>query len=121
MGIGDIIYGLITLLLMAAVMFSPLLRKLIKSAGKNVKGESRGEDPLYDSVDSHKVVQRILGNQNPMGHIEFSGPESLKPLSDSNRDYNLSAVNKLEKMSYLKRAVIWKEILDKPIGLRDFD
>jgi hypothetical protein len=51
-------------------------------------------------------------------------------ISDSDRityknkkkeEVNLSPTKGIEKLSTLKKAVIWSEILSKPLGLRDND
>lgn len=118
MDIGDIIYSLITLVLMVVIVFSPLLKKMLKSVEKNSKGDSVSEDSMYESVDSHRVVKRILSEQQEVPHIEFLEPESLSHSENYMNEQRESVAAKLDRMSPLKRAVIWKEILDKPLGMR---
>ncbi len=118
MGIGDIIYSLITLILMIVIIFSPLLRKMMKSAEKYRNQGPGSEDSMYESVDSHRVVERILAEQQQVPHIEFSEPKALNHTENKMYDEGESLVNKLDRMTPLKRAVIWKEILDKPVGMK---
>jgi len=119
MPIGEIIYSLITLTLMALIIFSPIIRKMIKSAEKHSRGESSSQDSIYESVDSHRVVERILADEDPVPQIKFVEPEPLRHKEDDLYGKNISPVERLDKVSVLKRAVIWKEILDKPVGLRE--
>ncbi|MDA3810081.1 MAG: hypothetical protein PF518_07060 [Spirochaetaceae bacterium] len=117
MGIGEIIYSLLTLVLIFLIIFSPLLRKLIKSVDKSKKALDSSEDKIYESVDSHRVVQKILGNGERSQNISFTRQNSLMPDKEYQSEQKISVVEKLDKLSTLKRAVIWKEILDKPLGL----
>ena len=117
MGIGEIIYSLITLILMVLVIFSPLIRKLVKSAGKHSKGES--QDSIYDSVDSHRVVERNLAGRDTAPKVSFTEPEPLRRMAISDSVHERSSMEKIDRMKPLKRAILWKEILDKPVGLRD--
>ena len=119
MGIGEIIYGLLTLVLMVLIIFSPLLRKLIKSVDKSKKTPDPGKDNFNESVDSHIVVQRILNNGERPKNISFSAPDSIIPAMEYKTGQKVSVFEKLDKISTLKRAVIWKEILSAPVALRE--
>ena len=134
MGIGEIIYGLITLILMVLIIFSPLIRKIVKSVDKSNQSTDSGpgksetllsgsgrvsEDDIYESVNSHRVVQRILSENESSEKINFIEPEQYRPLNDYSTSASNSVIKKLDKMATLKRAVIWKEILSSPVALRD--
>lgn len=118
MGIGEIIYSMITLLLMFLIIFSPLLRKMLKSAG-NAKNEAdKPMGDIYESVDSHRVVERVLTEEEQVPVIEFVEPEPLKKLKYYNLTEEKTIVEKLDTMAPLKRGIIWKEILSSPVALR---
>lgn len=118
MNIGDIIYSLITLILMVVIVFSPLLRKMMKSAEKYNNKGPHSEDAQYKSVDFLQSLERILAEKQQVPHIEFSEPKTLNHSENTMSDEGESFVKKIDKMSPLKRAVIWKEILDKPVGMK---
>lgn len=118
MAVGDIIYSLITLILMILIISSPLIKKIMKSAGKQVKGRSPSEDSEYDRVDSQKTVHRILSDSEGPLHIEFTEALPLKSVPIKDNEKIINVAEKLDRLTPLKRAVIWKEILDKPLGLR---
>lgn len=119
MAVGDIIYSLITLILMVLILSSPIIRKVIKSVGKSSKGENPAVDSIYESVDSHRVIERNLIVREQTPQVEFSVPKPLVHIRNSMYDEKETVMKKLDRMSPLKRAVIWKEILDKPVGMRD--
>lgn len=123
MNIGDLIYSIITLILMVLIMMSPLLRKIFKSAEKHAKGNiASSEDSFYESVDSHRVVNRILEEVEPVPHMDFIEPEKVHSLVRAKGEIQekmSTPLERLDKMPPLKKAVIWKEILDKPVGLRN--
>ena len=120
MRIGEIIYSLITLLIMFLLILSPLIRKLVKSVDKSKSTPPPSEDNLYDSVDSQRVVQRILSdNTEPSGKIEFTEPVPIRHKEEDRYRMEASSFERLDKISVLKRAVIWREILSKPVALRD--
>ena len=118
MGIGEIIYSMITLILMVLIIFSPLLRKIAKSAEKNKGDREKPIEDIYESVDSHRVVQRILSDDEQTEHITFNEPKALRQVEKYIYDEKVSAIDKIDKMSKLKRAIVWKEILSAPVAMR---
>ncbi|MCP4294349.1 MAG: hypothetical protein GY786_01945 [Proteobacteria bacterium] len=126
MRIGEILYGLITLLFMFLIMFSPLIRKMLKEREdghrppkKPEAGNRFQEDPVYESADSHRVVERALYGLQSAPKIKF---EESKPLTFKNEEYYREKVDihrRIDRVSRLKKAVIWKEILDLPVALRE--
>jgi len=105
---------------MSLVIFSPLIRKIIKSVDKSKKDVQPNEDNIYESVDSHRVVQRILNSDSsPVGSVEFIEPKPIQHKEDDMYKGDISAIKKIDNISVLKKAVIWKEILSPPVALRD--
>lgn len=119
MNIGDLIYTIITLILMVLVITSPILRKIFKSAEKSLEGDDLSpEDRIYESVDSHRVVNRMMEETDQVPHLEFTEPRSVQKSSYKPQSVETSPLKKIEKLPSLKQAVIWKEILDRPVSLR---
>ncbi|MBB6481032.1 hypothetical protein [Spirochaeta isovalerica] len=123
MKIGDLIYSMITLALMILVIASPILRKIFRSAGKNLKGNTApSEDSLYDSVDSAKVVDRMFSQgEKADKKWDFSRPDSVLPRKISSEVKTPAAMERIDSLPPLKKAVIWSEILGKPVSLRDLE
>jgi len=123
MKLGDLIYSMITLALMILVFASPALRKMFRSAEKNTRGEAESsEDALYDSVDSRRVVDRMLSRPSEEESWELSQP-ALK-LTDKSmmEEKRISpALERIESLPSLKKAVLWSEILGTPVGMRSFE
>lgn len=123
MKIGDLIYSMITLTLMILVIASPILRKIFRSADKNLKGNTApSEDSLYDSVDSAKVVERMFSQgEEAEKRWEFSRPDSVLSRKLSSEAKTPAVMERIDSLPPLKKAVIWSEILGKPVSLRDLE
>jgi hypothetical protein len=117
MGIGEILYSMLTLLIMFLIIFSPLLKKMMKSVEDANKEVKLPPDDIYESVDSHRVVKRILNTDEQVKDIIFTEPETIRKMPEISSGDVQNKIRKIDSLSHLKSAVIWKEILDKPLGL----
>lgn len=112
MNIGDLLFGMIVLILMVFVFLSPLLRKLFSSATNSTRGER-------DRNNGEEIKSTPL--EEPIGEVRWKNQDSQAEINriTASKTETKSIVEKIESMTPLKKAVIWKEILDKPVGLRN--
>ncbi len=119
MKLGELIYSLITIIIIFLIMFSPLIRKIRKSkAGKGDKGKG-GSNFLYENKTPFQNANRIIEDQNTFHQVKFSEPRPIKQYKDEYARNGEDAVDRIDNLGRLKKAVIWKEILSPPIALRD--
>ncbi len=123
---GNIIYTLLTLLAVILFLLSPVLKKIFSSVEKNSdRGVPHGDDPAYESVDSRRVVDRSFSNlelKPSEERNEYAAEEEPHPMRLHKLKVNEevdSAVKRIEALSSLKKAVVWKEILDRPVSMRE--
>jgi len=122
MRLGDLIYSMITLALMVLVFASPALRKMFRSAGKSARGESEPNDEaLYESVDSRRVVDRMLSYPPESELRELSEPVSKLTRKLAVDERISPALERIDSLPPLKKAVLWSEILGKPAGLKFYE
>ncbi|MBN2655873.1 MAG: hypothetical protein JXR86_02335 [Spirochaetales bacterium] len=122
MKLGDLIYSIITLVLMVLFIAGPVLRKLLRSEGTfRHNGVTPSEDSAYGTVDSARVVERMSVHHDTGEQWEFSEPSAgLSPTVPAEIN-PLPARERIESLPPLKKALIWSEILGKPTALRDFE
>ena len=117
MDIGDLILSFITLVLFLLFMFNPLFRKLLKSFQGEEEDAERGEDRMYESADSRRVVMNLTEDGKKVVIREPELPESVYRKSIQ-RSVEKSPVH--FKKGSLKQAVIWKEVLGPPRSLKPY-
>ncbi len=124
MGIDDLILSIITLILILLFMFNPLFRKLMKVFQGDTDEPPRGEDRMYESADSCRVVMNLTETaERPGGKKivirEARSPAGKYPLKKD--EYRRAdAASRVPGKTSLKKAVVWKEILDPPRALKPF-
>ncbi|MDC7241871.1 MAG: hypothetical protein PQJ50_16070 [Spirochaetales bacterium] len=113
---GDLIYTLLTLVMLVVFIMSPVIRKFFKSVGRE-DDERPTEDRMYESVDSRRVVERSVESIQSIEEFPQEAEPETVSLHKLTADREpATPVERIDRLSPLKRAVIWKEILDKPAG-----
>ncbi len=121
MKLGELIYSLITIIIIFLIMFSPLIRKIRKAkGGKGQKGKGRS-NYLYENNTISQSASRIQEEKNTFHQVKFSKPRPIKQYKDVYAINGEDVVERIDNLGRLKKAVIWKEILSSPIALRDSD
>ncbi len=119
MALDDLIYGLVTLLILAAIILKPWLKKKFPPEEKEVPPRrGPGRDPEW--------IEALRGAAGPEELTEFifTPPEEARPVLRHTlriEEPRASSISRIEALSSMKKAVIWKEILDKPAGLKDLE
>lgn len=118
MSFGDLIYGLITLVLMFLFIISPILRKIFRSAKQSgEESPAVREEKTCGSVDSRRVIGRMRDIPIPVRTYKQPEPGEILPVQVPVGEKG--SQDMLNGLSPLKKAVVWKEILDAPLALRD--
>ncbi|MDC7219747.1 MAG: hypothetical protein PQJ59_07395 [Spirochaetales bacterium] len=110
---GDLIYAVISLLVLFYIIMGPKIKKIFPSPTK--PPSSRGEET---KLSNEIAQQEILRNKEetrrpPLSKREV--PHTLISQKELPKE-ELSSFEKIEELSPLKRALIWSEILSKPPG-----
>lgn len=119
MNIGDNFYGLVPLILMFLVIFSPFLKKWVKSVSKEKTDRESISGDLSNGIASNQIIQRIQSEEEQEQIIEFiQSEEPFKKRKDFGPEKERENLRRLDNISFLKRSVVWKEILSLPVSLR---
>jgi hypothetical protein len=124
---GDIIFSLISLALVILFIFNPLIRKIAVSTKMNMKNKAipgskppladSSERPFNMSADSQRVLQRTVH-----GYESTLPSWNRPPLPVSGKALPLveSKTESTDRLSVLRKAILWREILSPPLALRDY-
>lgn len=112
MGADDILIVIVSLILLALFILKPLLTRTIIKTDRDEGPPA--EDPSYGSVESY--ARRIL----PPMNRDFTIKQPRIPEQEHPRERQ-SVLGRMEQLSELKKAVLWKEILSPPPSLDDRD
>lgn len=119
MGKEDLLISIISLAVLFIFVFNPILRKILKQVDKEKSTRPPREDPSYSSIDTFS--QRILNSNEQMKPYRIVQPEIVYPAAVEIKNKKNSAMDRIQKQSALRKAVIWKEILSAPVSLKDSD
>lgn len=101
--------GLITLLFLVGMFiswYSQQKKKLKELERLKKKREQLKKEKQENQVISIKEEKpEDLKNRHLKGSIQYSAPDIVK---------NKTSLERIDRLSYIKKAIIWKEILDKP-------
>ena len=129
MDMTDLIMSIITLVLILLFMFNPLFRKFMKALQGEKGDMDSGEDRMYESVDSRRVLKNLMESGNPIETMEIPDGKKmvfhdsgLRPAAQSpgSKAVKKDSLLKSNGPEDLKRAVLWKEILGPPRSLNPF-
>ncbi len=116
MRFGELIYSLITLLLMFLVIFSPLIKKILKGRDSSNSGSVhktfRDKGKSNNDSELKNEIKRIQREEPTIRQVKFVEPDFIK-------FENEVRLKKIDRIKALHEAIIWKEILSPPVALRD--
>lgn len=120
MDVSDFVYTMASLIILLFLMMGPLLIKLIKGVeNKTTEGKRPPKKRLQEN--SHQLSSKTENWDEVESQFEIL-PSERDGFRENQREVRISPVREqIEKMPPLKRAVIWSEILSKPLGLKEWE
>jgi len=119
MNIGDILFSLISLMLLILFIASPFFKKRQKTASPGRKfpesARKKNDNMIVSGfAGTDAGVQRTVKISTPADYASH-----LAGTVEKKKPETISVTNRIDRLPYLKKAVIWKEILSPPAALRD--